>query len=191
MIRKYLFVLFIFALLISCKSNIDPNISNFWQFVTKNESRIYNATSGNYEILTELNENVHKIDSGLNIRTGPVGDNKKKDFIVSAAGFKEKFTICDTIISYAPKMKTLNPVSLLPPANIYLPYIFQLGNQNIELKFEDVMVHFDDVSTTPIELILILPAAHYEIIYKFKEMDLMTFYYNMLVDMTAQALGKE
>jgi len=71
-------------------SNSQSKEINFWNWFTKNESRIYDFESNQDKIFNELSKELRKINSSLTFEFGPI-ENKKREFVISADGDKQAF----------------------------------------------------------------------------------------------------
>jgi len=167
----------------------DKAISAFWDYVSKNQQKIATAVTGDQALWYEIAGRVQNIDQGLAVRTYTPKTGKTQ-IVITAGGNASLFDLCDRVVGKAPAMDRLTPVSLLPPAQEFLPYIYMLGDRKVQLAFDDVLIHCDDFSATDLDLAVILPAEHYDIIQNVPNYDMMSFYHNVSVDMIMQVLGE-
>ena len=111
--------------------------------------------------------------------------NNKKDLVITCNGNKLFFGLCDKIVNLAPNYKYLRPISLFPALEKIEPFIFG----DIELKIEDVNVHFDNENGN-IDLLFLLNNKHLTALQNDTTGQLYNVYMQILFMMTQQILGE-
>jgi hypothetical protein len=183
--RKIFLILFFFIVISNGFSDENTvKISSFWEFISKNENRIFAINNQEQTLYNEIYEQIQLIDRNIFVMIDNRIINNKKNIIITSGGNSNFFKLCDQIVELAPNFVHLNPISLLPQVEIIEPFTF---GDNI-LRIEDVRVHFDIDEN--ISLLFILSNEHLLKIRNDRTGQLYNIYLQILFMMTQQLLGE-
>lgn len=74
----------------------------FWDWFSKNESRLYSFEKDQENIFDEISKELGKIDQDLIFEFGPVESDGRREFVISAGGIKSAFPKVESLYSSAP-----------------------------------------------------------------------------------------
>lgn len=77
----------------------------FWAWFQKNEEKIFYFEKDQENIFNELSLRMNKVNPDLTFEFGPVGDNGKREFVISAGGIKSAFPFVESLYSSSPSLK--------------------------------------------------------------------------------------
>ena len=89
--------------MINIFSQISPN-KNFWDWFGKNENRLFNLEKEQNKLLDELKVQLNKIDTNLVFEFSTI-QNGKREFVISADGYKKSFPAVEKLFNAAPKFE--------------------------------------------------------------------------------------
>lgn len=77
----------------------------FWQWFTKNESRLFSFEANQEAIFDEIGTAMARVNSDLTFEFSPVLANGKREFVISAGGIKSAFPAVEALYKKAPSLK--------------------------------------------------------------------------------------
>jgi len=186
--KKLLFILLV--VFIGCSSTAGGagsadetnKIKTFWEYVSKNEKRLFDGDSNDQAIVEELNAQIRLVDENLGVLVGNDIIDKKKELVISSIANPDYFGLCDRIVKRAPNFASIKPVSLMPPTDNISKY--RIGN--LVLSAEDIQVHVDSDG----DLLFILSDNHLAQIKSDNTGEIYSNYMQALYLMTLQLLGE-
>jgi len=187
--KKLLFILLVvFIGCSSTKGGVGGNdeytdkIKTFWEYVSKNEKRLFDGNSDDLAIVDELNTQIRLVDENIGVLLGNTIVNKKKELVISSGGDPDYFELCDRVVKGAPVFASINPVSLMPPTDNINGY--RIGN--MVLNVEDIQVHVESDG----DLLFILSDNHLAQVKSDNTGEVYTIYMQALYIMTLNLLGE-
>ncbi|WP_193369298.1 hypothetical protein [Pelagibius marinus] len=76
----------------------------FWNWFQKNEDRLFDVVTAGETICNDLQRRMAKVDPYLTFLFGPVRDDGKREFIISADGIKRSFPAVEALHDAAPEL---------------------------------------------------------------------------------------
>lgn len=121
------------GLVISIFSSCQPKDTGtaFWEWFSKNESRIYNFEKDQEQIFDESNDKLVRIDSNLTFEFSPIHKNQIREFTISADGIKESFPSLTRLVAKAPKLKKWK----------FNAFRLRVPGDQIEIRYDDFKFH--------------------------------------------------
>ena len=77
----------------------------FWKWFQKNESTILNFERDQERTFDKLASKMNVVNEDLTFEFGPISDDGKREFVISAGGIKASFPAVEALHSSAPQMK--------------------------------------------------------------------------------------
>jgi hypothetical protein len=179
-------ILIFFKAEIAYSDELTDRIVNFWNYISRIENDLYNVNDDNSPLYTEIIKQIQLlVDENIYALLGNEIKNRKKDLIITAGGNSRYFELCDKMVSLAPRLRYLNPISLFPAIEKIEPFVYG----DIVFRVEDVRVHFDNTESN-ISLLFLLSNEHLAKLQTDFTGSLYPVYMQMLYMMTQQILGE-
>jgi hypothetical protein len=86
----------------------------FWKWFQANEPRLYAVKPDSAAIFDELAAQMHAIDPDLTFEFGPVQDDGRREFVISAGGIRSAFSAVEALYAKAPALKRWTWVKFRP-----------------------------------------------------------------------------
>src|SRR2546430_2554116 len=77
----------------------------FWRWFQKNDDRLFAFEKDRDKIFGELTTAINKVQRNLTFEFGPVRQDGRREFVISAGGIKTAFPAVDALHAAAPKLK--------------------------------------------------------------------------------------
>jgi hypothetical protein len=81
-----------------------PSEQQFWRWFEKNEKMLLDFETDQETIFDELSEQMKKVHPDLTFEFGPINENGKREFVISAGGIKKGFTAVEALFNSAPSL---------------------------------------------------------------------------------------
>jgi hypothetical protein len=81
---------------------------DFWAWFQTNEDRLYNAERNGALIITDLMDELEKVNENLSFEVGPPNADHQRDFVLSADGFLRAFPAVEALHAAAPELPRWN-----------------------------------------------------------------------------------
>ena len=107
----------------------------FWEWFTKNNERIFHFEKNQNRIFSELGKAMARVDKYLTFEFGPINDGVR-EFVISADGIKEAFSIVESLYSKAPNLDAWKFTKFRP------------RRTPMDLQFGDLYIKPEDVQAT-------------------------------------------
>ncbi len=125
------------SMLIFSLFNSQANASaegSFWKWFQKNDAMIFNFEKDTERTFDKLSEALAKVDPELTFEFGPILDDGKREFVISAGGIKSSFSSVEALFNSAPELKNWVIVKFRPRREI----LNELSFSGVTVKSEDV-----------------------------------------------------
>ena len=76
----------------------------FWKWFQKNENRLFDVVSAGETVCDDLQRRMTAVDPNLTFLFGPVGDDGRREFIISADGRAASFPAVEALHAVAPSL---------------------------------------------------------------------------------------
>jgi hypothetical protein len=144
-------------LLASCSVSLfakETKEAAFWHWFQQNENRLFAFEKDRDRIFDDLASALGKVHTDLTFEFGPVGEDGRREFVISAAGLKPAFPSVEALWSSAPKTDKWIIVKFRPRR---MP-INDVKLAGTTIRSKDVRyVLFEDRSPEKVGLMLFLP----------------------------------
>ncbi len=91
----------------------------FWKWFYDNDKLIYNFEDDTERIFDLISNEINKINPHLTFEIGPIEEDGKRDFVISADGIIDAFPAVKTLFGLAPYLKNWNFIKFRPRRNIH------------------------------------------------------------------------
>ena len=108
--------------------------NKFWKWFKNNEEMLFNFEKDVEAIFDKLAHQMQKVNSDLTFEFGPINDNGKREFVISAGGIKTAFPSVESLYEAAPESEKW----------IFVKYR-QRKNPLNDLEYEGVSVDASEV----------------------------------------------
>lgn len=126
----------------------------FWTWFQKHEDELYNFEKDTENVFDRLSTALGKIDKNLTFEFGPVREDGKREFVISAGGIKASFPKVEALYSSAPKLDRWVIVKFRPRRAVL--HDLQYEGKNVkagEVKY----LLFKDTDANKVGILLLLP----------------------------------
>lgn len=114
-IRGYVLIIMGFF---SFKNAISDSAEDkFWAWFQKNENKIFHFENDQETIFNELGSRMGMVNSDLTFEFGPVNEQGKREFVISAGGIKSSFPAVESLYSSAPNLNNWIFIKYRPRRN--------------------------------------------------------------------------
>ena len=113
----------------------------FWKWFEKNEDRLFHFEDDQELVFSKLGERLSAVHQDLVFEFGPLLDNGKRDFVVSADGLQRAFPAVESLVGAAPRLERWNWIEFR-----------QRGKPHVEISYRGVSVDFAKTSCELISL---------------------------------------
>jgi hypothetical protein len=110
---------------------------DFWNWFAKNDDRLFHFERDQETVFDELSRAMGKVDSHLTFEFGPVMENGKREFVISAGGIVDAFPAVELLFESAPELARWHFIKYRPRR--FPPNDIEFGGKSIAA--EDVHYH--------------------------------------------------
>jgi len=86
----------------------------FWEWFENNEERLFHFEREREAIFDKLSHEMKNVNPDLTFEFGPVKENGKREFVITAGGIKNAFPSVESLFSTAPNLKRWEFVKYRP-----------------------------------------------------------------------------
>ena len=97
----------------------------FWTWFQTNQDRLFSFEQDREKRFDELTNALRKVDENLTFEFGPVTEDHKREFVVSADGIRSSFPAVQALVAAAPKLDRWIVVAFRPARALMIPISFQ------------------------------------------------------------------
>lgn len=91
----------------------------FWKWFYNNDEILYNFEDDTERIFDLLAKEMNKLNPHLTFEIGPIEEDGKRDFVISADGIKDAFPAVEALYNLAPNLKNWNFIKFRPRRNLH------------------------------------------------------------------------
>lgn len=106
----------------------------FWKWFAKNEARLFHFEDDQETVFSELGEQLRAVHPDLAFEFGPVRQDGKRDFVISADGLLRAFDAVETLVAKASRLERWSWIKFR-----------QRGGSHVEFTFEEITVNTEQV----------------------------------------------
>ncbi|MCX7747469.1 MAG: hypothetical protein N2645_11375 [Clostridia bacterium] len=110
----------------------------FWHWFKENEENLFYFEKDRDLVFNKLANQLEKVNRDLTFEFGPVSENGKREFVISAGGIRKSFPAVEALCEKAPGFDRWDIVKFRPRRNP----INDIGFANKSVKAEDVYYKF-------------------------------------------------
>ena len=110
--------------------NSDSPEESFWQWFQLNEALLYDFESNQDATLKMLSKALKKVHPDLTYELSPITDDGKREFVISADGFKDAFPSVESLYSKAPELNRWIIIKYRQRRSI--GHILKFGGQSVD-----------------------------------------------------------
>lgn len=87
---------------------------DFWKWFAKNDDRLFHFERDQDAVFDDLSRAMDRVDSNLTFEFGPVMENGKRDFVISAGGIVDAFAAVESLYETAPDLARWQVIKYRP-----------------------------------------------------------------------------